>query len=59
MGEVTSVKIIQDKDTGKSRGFCFVEMANDTEAQAAISGLNGSEIEGRNLKVSEARPKAS
>jgi len=51
-GEVQAVKIITDRETGKSRGFCFVEMEN---ADAAIAGLNGKEFGGRNLTVSEAR----
>lgn len=54
-GEVTSAKIIIDKITGKSKGFGFVEMATSDEAQAAISELNGKEIDGRQLRVSEAR----
>jgi RNA recognition motif-containing protein len=56
-GEVTSAKIIQDKMTNRSKGFGFVEMANDAEAQAAIAQLNGSEVDGRNLVVNESRPK--
>jgi RNA recognition motif-containing protein len=56
-GEVTSAKIIQDKMTNRSKGFGFVEMANDSEAQAAIAQLNGSEVDGRNLVVNESRPK--
>ncbi|TCZ70571.1 RNA recognition motif domain-containing protein [Flaviaesturariibacter aridisoli] len=56
-GEVSSAKIIQDKMTNRSKGFGFVEMANDSEAQAAIAQLNGSEIDGRNLVVNESRPK--
>lgn len=56
-GQVTSVAIIKDQFTGKSRGFAFVEMGNATEAQAAIQGLNGKEIKGRPLKVNEARPR--
>ncbi len=52
IGEVTSVKIITDRDTGRSRGFCFVEMQN---ADAAIAELNGKEMEGRKITVSEAR----
>ena len=56
-GEVVSAKIVTDKFTQRSKGFGFVEMANDAEAQAAIAQLNGSEIEGRNLVVNESRPK--
>jgi RNA recognition motif-containing protein len=56
-GEVTSAKIVTDKFTQRSKGFGFVEMANDEEAQAAIAQLNGSEVEGRNLVVNESRPK--
>src|SRR3954464_9029323 len=56
-GEVTSAKIVTDKLTQRSKGFGFVEMANDEEAQAAIAQLNGSEVEGRNLVVNESRPK--
>jgi len=57
-GEVVSAKIISDKFTGKSKGFAFVEMKNDEEAMAAISGLNGKEVNGRELKVNEAIDKA-
>jgi RNA recognition motif-containing protein len=56
-GEVTSVKIITDKFTGRSKGFAFVEMTNDTEANEALNALNGLDINGRNLNVTEARPK--
>ncbi len=56
-GEVESVKIIIDRYTNRSRGFGFVEMTSDEEGQSAISGLNGKEIDGRNLKVNEARPR--
>lgn len=56
-GEVTSVNIITDKYSGKSRGFGFVEMSDDGAASAAIEGLNGKELEGRTLTVSEARPR--
>lgn len=56
-GEVTSVKIIRYPDSGKSKGFGFIEMANDTEADAAIQKLNGSEVQGRNIRVNVARPK--
>ncbi|MDR0403285.1 MAG: RNA-binding protein [Treponema sp.] len=53
-GTVESVKIISDRDTGNSKGFGFVEMGNDAEAQAAITGANGQEFDGRKLKVNEA-----
>ena len=56
-GTVTSAQVIMDRDTGRSKGFGFVEMAGDAEAQAAIGALNGTEIEGRTLTVNEARPK--
>ena len=56
-GEVTSAKIITDKFTGRSKGFGFVEMANDEQAQAAIAALNGSAVDGRNVVVNESRPK--
>jgi len=56
-GEVTSVAIIRDKFSGESRGFAFVEMANKTEAEAAIQGMNGKELLGSALVVNEARPK--
>ena len=55
-GEVASARIITDKFTGQSRGFGFVEMSSDSEAQAAISALNGSQMGGRTLTVNEARP---
>ncbi|MGE5519912.1 MAG: RNA recognition motif domain-containing protein [Candidatus Dadabacteria bacterium] len=56
-GEVASAKIVMDKFTQRSKGFGFVEMPNDEQAQAAISQLNGTEVEGRNLVVNESRPK--
>ncbi len=55
-GNVTSAQVIMDRETGRSKGFGFVEMGSDQEAQAAISGLNGKGLEGRNLTVNEARP---
>src|SRR5262249_23963288 len=56
-GTVTSGKVMNDRDTGRSRGFGFVEMGSDPEAQAAISGLNGKTVDGRAVVVNEARPK--
>ncbi len=56
-GEVTSVKIITDRETGRSKGFGFVEMADDAAGQEAIEEVNGKEIGGRNLKVNVARPR--
>ncbi|MEK6705884.1 MAG: RNA-binding protein [Bdellovibrionota bacterium] len=55
-GTVESVKIITDRDSGRSKGFGFVEMASDAEATAAISKLNGAEYEGRAMTVNEAKP---
>jgi cold-inducible RNA-binding protein len=57
-GAVESVSLVTDRDTGRSRGFAFVEMTNDTEAASAISGLNGQDSGGRALTVNEAKPKA-
>jgi RNA recognition motif-containing protein len=56
-GQVASVSIIEDKFTGRPRGFAFVEMAQDSEAQAAIAALNGKDLKGRPLTVNEARPR--
>jgi RNA recognition motif-containing protein len=56
-GTVQSAQVIMDRDTGRSKGFGFVEMGSDQEAQAAITGLNGKEHDGRALTVNEARPK--
>jgi RNA recognition motif-containing protein len=56
-GTVQSAQIIMDRDTGRSKGFGFVEMSSDAEAQAAIAALNGQERDGRSLTVNEARPK--
>jgi RNA recognition motif-containing protein len=56
-GTVVSAQVIQDRDTGRSKGFGFVEMSSDQEAQAAITALNGKELEGRTLTVNEARPR--
>ncbi len=56
-GEVKSVKIIKDKFSGEARGFAFVEMGTADEGQAAINGLNGTEVGGRRLRINEARPR--
>ena len=56
-GQITRVHIAMDRETGRARGFAFVEMANDEEAAKAIAALDGKEVGGRNLKVNEARPK--
>jgi RNA recognition motif-containing protein len=56
-GSVQSAQVIMDRDTGRSKGFGFVEMSNDQEAQAAITGMNGKDLDGRSLTVNEARPK--
>jgi RNA recognition motif-containing protein len=56
-GEVSSVNIIMDRETGRSRGFAFVEMPNADEARAAIESINGKEIAGRDVTVNEARPR--
>jgi cold-inducible RNA-binding protein len=56
-GQVTRVHVAMDRETGRARGFAFVEMPNDEEAAKAIAGLDGKEVGGRNLKVNEARPK--
>ncbi len=57
-GKVEEVAIINDRETGRPRGFAFVTMANADEARAAIEGMNGREIDGRTITVNEARPKA-
>ena len=57
IGTVESTNIIEDRDTGRSRGFAFVEMSSQEEAQNAISELDGKEVDGRNLKVNEAKPR--
>jgi RNA recognition motif-containing protein len=57
-GKVDSARVITDRDTGRSKGFGFVEMADDSEADKAIENLNGTPMGGRNLTVSEARPQA-
>jgi cold-inducible RNA-binding protein len=56
-GSVASAQVIMDRETGRSKGFGFVEMGTDEEATAAITALNGKEVDGRALKVNEARPK--
>jgi RNA recognition motif-containing protein len=56
-GEVSSVKILVDRETGRSRGFGFVEMPNQSEAETAISQLNGKDLGGRALRINEARPR--
>ncbi len=56
-GQVTRVQVIMDRETGRARGFAFVEMPNDEEANKAIAAINGKEVSGRALKVNEARPK--
>jgi RNA recognition motif-containing protein len=56
-GAVVSAQVIMDRDTGRSKGFGFVEMGSDSEAQAAITAMNGADVEGRPLTVNEARPK--
>ena len=56
-GNVTSAKVMMDRDTGRSKGFGFVEMGNDAEAQAAVNGMNGQPLEGRAIVVNEARPR--
>ena len=56
-GEVVSANVVTDRDTGRSRGFGFVEMSSEEDAQKAIQGLNGQELDGRPLKVNESRPR--
>ena len=56
-GSVVSAKVVTDRQTGRSRGFGFVEMESDSEASAAIEALNGSDLNGRNIVVNEAKPK--
>ena len=58
-GAVTSAKVLMDRDTGRSKGFGFVEMGSDADAQAAISGMNGQPLGGRSVVVNEARPMES
>ena len=57
-GEVETVKVLKDYDTGRSKGFGFVEMSNNADAQSAINGLNDKELKGRSLKVNTARPRS-
>jgi len=56
-GKVGSVRLATDRDTGRPRGFAFVEMNSDSEAQAAIAGLNGQSLDGREIVVNEAKPR--
>jgi RNA recognition motif-containing protein len=56
-GTVERVNLVTDRDTGQARGFAFVEMTEDSEGNAAINGLNGTDLDGRTLNVNEARPK--
>ena len=56
-GQVAEARVVTDRDTGQSRGFGFVEMPDESEARAAIEQLNGSDLQGRTLKVNEARPR--
>lgn len=56
-GEVTSASVVMDRETGRSRGFGFVEMPDDNAAMQAIQGVNGKEVDGRTLNVNEARPR--
>jgi len=57
-GEITSVNLITDKFSGESKGFGFVEMSNNSEADAAIKGLNETPLKGRNMKVNQAKPRS-
>jgi cold-inducible RNA-binding protein len=57
-GTVDRVNIVTDRDTGRARGFAFVEMSSEAEGNAAINGLNGRDLDGRTLNINEARPKA-
>lgn len=57
-GAIDSVDVIMDRNTGSSKGFGFIEMSDDSEAKAAIEGMNGKDLDGRSLNVNEARPRA-
>lgn len=57
LGQITRIHMAMDRETGRSRGFAFVEMPNDDEAKSAMAALDGKELSGRNMKVNEARPK--
>ena len=57
-GQVSRSTVVKDRETGQSKGFGFIEMANDDEAEAAIDKLNGHSVKGRSIKVSEAKPKS-
>lgn len=59
IGQVDSARIVSDRDTGRSKGFGFVEMADNNQAKSAIDQLNGTELGGRNLTVNEAKPKSN
>ena len=56
-GEVVSVKIVMDRETGRAKGFGFVEMANEADGERAVEELDGAEVSGRNMKVNKARPR--
>lgn len=56
-GEISRANVIMDRETGRSKGFGFVEMPNDSEAKAAIDGINDKDVQGRNLRVNEAKPR--
>lgn len=56
-GEVVSARVVTDRETGRSKGFGFVEMPDNTQAQAAVDALNGSDVNGRKIVVNEARPR--
>lgn len=56
-GELSAVALITDRETGRSKGFAFVEFVNDSDAQAAMDEMNGKEVDGRTLKINEARPR--